>query len=110
MEVSWVGVTNSTESETEPLEINKEKTLLGYGKPLPATNKENSKSYCQVPRKVPPVYDGSQLLVFGLFPKEYPHAATIKAQSPDGPLTLEINVRIKSRLSRTQWCINVSFS
>ena len=93
MEVCWSGVTEPIQ-KTQPAEINKEKTLLGYGKPLPtASDAETPKStYSQVPRKVPPVYDGSQLLVFGLFSAELPSAAVIKAQSPDGPLTLEIKV------------------
>lgn len=51
------------------------------------------KSWKQAPRKIPPVHDGSQMLIFALFTGQQPKSVTIKAQSPDGPLTIKVDVR-----------------
>ncbi|CAL8104173.1 unnamed protein product [Orchesella dallaii] len=51
----------------------------------------NTISYMQSPKKISPVFDGAQLMVFGLFRNgECPSAVNIKALSPDGPLTFRI--------------------
>lgn len=88
-------------SEKKDVPLNREKTLLGYNKPIEdsslttetAASPEPPKNK-QSPKRIPPVYDGSQMLVFGLFKDEIPKAVTIKAQSPDGPLSVRIEVQI----------------
>lgn len=96
VELEWDSQENSTKKEekSEPV-LNKEKTLLGYNKPLHPESEEEYPStpeFLQSPKLIPPIFDGSQLLAFGLFPDQVPNAVTIKAQSPDGPLTLKIEV------------------
>ena len=78
---------------------------MGYGKPVKATGNKSAgtsagsgttkKTSMQVPERIPPIFDGSQLLVFGVFenPDEKPTWCTITAESPDGPLSVEIEVR-----------------
>lgn len=90
IEVVWDDVENLT-GKAAPV-INKEKTLLGYNKPVEPESGQQAKSHQQSPKNIPPVYDGSQLLVFGMFHDKLPTAVLIKAQSPDGPLTLKIEV------------------
>jgi hypothetical protein len=95
VQVKWTGIL-----EHEPAQpvINKEKTLLGYGKPLEApshgTDHNQKNSYWQVPQKIPPIFDGSQLIVFGVFPSEIaaPSGVEITALSPDGPLSISIEL------------------
>lgn len=48
--------------------------------------------YQQSPKRIPPVHDGSQLIIFGLFKDKVPHSATLTAKSPDGELTLRVEV------------------
>jgi len=97
VEVGWTGL--SEPMEAQPVQINLEKTRLRSGKALPSTSGAEAESpkstYSQVPKRVAPIYDGSQLLVFGLFSSELPSAATITAQSPDGPLSIKIQVSIR---------------
>ena len=59
----------------------------------------------QVPEKISPVFDGSQLLVFGVFQSSIPTGVTITAESPDGPLSLNIKLEVSSSLELT--CSNV---
>lgn len=74
-------------------QLNKEKTLLGYNKPMEVDSHSHSPpKNRQSPRRIPPVYDGSQLLVFGLFKEDIPKGATISAKSPDGPLSIKVEV------------------
>ena len=97
MKISWTGLEDfpfdepTAQDSKALLPKNTSKTLLGYGKPLEPGSEGNSsiKSYRQAPEKISPVFDGSQLLVFGLFlnMEEKPTGVTITADSPDGPLT-----------------------
>ncbi|ODM92021.1 von Willebrand factor A domain-containing protein 5A, partial [Orchesella cincta] len=60
-----------------------EKTLLGYNKTVGIyTSNHISKQTV--------VYNGSQLLAFGIFRSECSTAVTFKALSPDGPLTIRV--------------------
>jgi len=84
-------------SELEPVQpkvpkLNTEKTLLGYGKPIETPHDESKVIFNQVPEKIPPIYDGTQLLVFGLFESSLPTGVRITAESPDGPLSIEVKV------------------
>lgn len=89
IKVEWKGIENN--SSQPPPVLNKEKTLVGYNKPIePATDVEEV--FIQAPRKIPAVFDGNQLVVFGVFPKDKPTGAIITAESPDGPLILNIEV------------------
>jgi hypothetical protein len=92
--VTWSGITNSGKYAQPEIQLNTEKTLLGYGRPKPVEGTSTRRSYDQVPEKVPPIYDGSQLLVFGLFGREVPvpDGVNITAESPDGPLSIRIQV------------------
>ena len=106
VKINWHGVTplpSAAETPSKPaVVVNKIKSLIGYGKPKEGeevTKTEASpteatkKSYRQAPEKIPPVFDGSQLLVFGIFESgEKPTGATIVADSPDGPLSIDIEV------------------
>jgi hypothetical protein len=53
--------------------------------------------FSQAPKNIPPIFDGNQLVVFGMFPLDHdkPTGVKIIANSPDGPLSLEIPVRFK---------------
>ncbi len=89
--VQWVGVEikeDSTPIAKEP-EVETKKTLFGFGKPKMGEgggSKVVPRSG-QAPLVVPPVYDGSRLLVYRLFDKEEkPTAAKVIAQTPDGDL------------------------
>lgn len=58
--VEWLGL-----PEPEPVEVNKEMTLFGYNKPVGP--EKDIVSYCvQTPTVIPPIFDGSQLIVFGI--------------------------------------------
>ncbi len=99
IELEWEGIENVSVPEKKEVPINKEKTLLGYNKPIEdscstteTTASPEPPKNKQSPKRIPPVYDGSQLLVFGLFKDKIPKAVTIKAQSPDGPLSIRIEV------------------
>ena len=92
--VNWSGVPNQVEQPE--VKINTEKTLLGYGKPVKGNENVTARdqTYKQVPEKIPPIYDGSQLLVFRIFgPGEMPTGVNITAESPDGPLSIQVEVR-----------------
>ena len=104
--LNWHGVTAPPpEKSSPPAPVNTEKTLMGYGKTVEAPAEKSTaassesvptkKPYRQAPERIPPIFDGSQLLVFGVFenPDEKPTGCTITAESPDGPLSVEIQVR-----------------
>lgn len=102
VQITWDGLSlQKDETETSsPVLVNKEKTLMGYGKPLegdkPMKVAEGVKKYQQAPEKIPPVFDGLQSLIFGIFNdvSSKPTAALITAESPDGPLSIKIEVII----------------
>ncbi|CAL8097329.1 unnamed protein product [Orchesella dallaii] len=89
IELQWEGLETTPIAEKTTVEVNKEKTLLGYNKPL-ESGPQSAPGNKQSPKRIPPVYDGSQLLVFGMFNSECPSAVAIKALSPDGPLTIKV--------------------
>lgn len=94
--MEWIGLSSATS-----VELNPEKTLFGYNKPLqPEIIKE--KTFSQSPKNIPPIFDGQQMVVFGIFHPgvDKPSGVMITANSPDGPLTLNISVRAKD-------CINL---
>lgn len=80
---------------------------MGYGKSLgDGSVKVNAiKKYQQAPEKIPPVFDGSQSLIFGVFTDVSlkPSAAIITAESPHGPLSIKIEVIIKEVESYLSW-------
>ena len=86
--IKWHGVPSPPENSSALMAVNTEKTLMGYGKPA-------KKYYRQAPEKIPPIFDGSQLLIFGVFenPDEIVTGCTITADSPDGLLSIYIQVR-----------------
>jgi len=89
IKIEWKGI----EESFSPIIINKERTLMGYNKPIKPSS-GFGKKFWQAPKKIPPVFDGSQLVVFGVFPKNKPKptGATIKAESSEGPLILDLEV------------------
>lgn len=95
IKLEWEGLVSDTVPEQPTPVLNKTKTLLGYNKPIESdslTITESRPKIRQSPKIIPPVYDGSQLLVFGLFQNECPKYVLIRAQSPDGPLTVKVEV------------------
>jgi len=96
--IKWTGITSDEESPDEVVVLNAEKSLFGYNKPV-NQNSSNEKQkqelkYLQAPSKIPPVFDGSQLVIVGIFPStRIPTGVKITAQTPDGPLSLELPVR-----------------
>ena len=107
VEVLWTGVAedrNAAEQKQEP-ELETKPTLLGYMKPKPprpmeATEKKLSR-FSQAPAQIPPIYDGTRLLVYKLFHPEsgVPKSVKITALTPDGPLSVEIPIEEKSYLN-----------
>jgi len=82
VEISW-----NEEKEVQPIiKPTKERTLLGFNKPVPKVTKKNFSS--------PGVlFDGSRMLSFKIFKnEETPKIVTITAQAPDGPLSVSIPI------------------
>ncbi|XP_037026786.1 von Willebrand factor A domain-containing protein 5A-like [Bradysia coprophila] len=102
--LEWDGLSPIQE---KPTILNKTKTLLGYNKPIESDEltSETSPRIKQSPEKIPPVFDGSQLIVFGLFKNDCPKSVLITAQSPDGPLT----VRVEHSPSNVQGDVRLLF-
>ena len=65
VDIAWDGIGSGATPDPEP-EVEKEKTLLGYNKPKRSKEKKDLKLSGQAPTTVPPVYDGSRLLVYHL--------------------------------------------
>jgi len=94
--LNWIGISDEKDPETSA-NLNRKKSLFGSKKPV---NQETSKKelkqqskYFQAPKEIPPIFDGSQLLVVGVFPNtRIPTGMKITAQTPDGPLSLELLV------------------
>ncbi|CAL8104254.1 unnamed protein product [Orchesella dallaii] len=89
IKLTWEGVELGLPTENRRIAVNKEKTLMGYNKPIEPVP-ESRIEYKQSPKQIPPIHDGSQLLVFGLFHRECPSGVVITALSPDGPLTIRL--------------------
>ncbi len=97
--VSWEGVIDDSDSNvTENPELEKSKTLLGFMKPK-KTEKNGAKKVLslngQAPIRIPPIYDGTRLLVYRLFAAKdqaLPTKVKITAQTPDGPLSVDLSI------------------
>jgi len=103
VEVIWEGVDEKVGEVKEP-EVEMQKTLLGYMKPKKVNSDDRKvlKLEGQAPIKIPPIYDGSRLLVYRLFSPtetEMPKSVTVKASTPDGPLSVELPIEKSSFLS-----------
>jgi hypothetical protein len=92
VKVEWKGENGTiTCKQWQEPDVETKKTLLGYMKPkstgaIPING--------PAPAKMPPVYDGQRLLAFCLFPnKEKPTGVTIAADSPDGPLVVDLAIK-----------------
>ncbi len=89
VKVEWVGVDLNQDLSPKPkAQLETKKTLLGYMKPKPDIAVPTNG---QAPLVLPPVYDGSRLLVYRLFgQEERPTAARVTAETPDGALEAEV--------------------
>jgi len=97
--ITWVGIVEESDSNVaENPELETSKTLLGFMKPKMTEKSESKKVLSlrgQAPLRIPPVYDGTRLLVYRLFEAEdgkLPTMVKITAQTPDGPLSVELPV------------------
>jgi hypothetical protein len=100
--VVWTGVVDDQQGAEEPTEVETKPTLLGFMKPKPNSKSENKLSaFGQAPSRIPPIYDGTRLLVYRLFKSQsgIPTGVKITAQTPDGPLSVEVPVDEKSYLN-----------
>ncbi|XP_021948454.1 von Willebrand factor A domain-containing protein 5A [Folsomia candida] len=97
IKIEWMGIRNP-----QRVELNTEKTLFGYNKPVEPEVKGSK--FSQSPKNIPPIFDGSQLVVFGIFPpgQDRPSGVKLTANSPDGPLTLNIAMNETNLLGSTQ--------
>ncbi|XP_037045008.1 von Willebrand factor A domain-containing protein 5A-like [Bradysia coprophila] len=101
IEVEWEGLPADPVQVKKIAPLNKTKTLVGYNKPVESASAKAISKFKQSPKRIPPVYDGSQMLVFGLFGNESPTSALITAQSPDGPLTVRVEHSLSSNAGDT---------
>jgi hypothetical protein len=97
--VTWEGIVNESDSiVAENPELEMTKTLLGFMKPKKTGKSEGKKVFSlhgQAPLQIPPIYDGTRLLVYRLFEAEdgkLPTMVKITAQTPDGPLSVELPI------------------
>ena len=88
----------------EPVEVETKKTLLGYMKPKKTKKKNTDKKsktvinhelFGQVPKTIPPLFDGTRLLVYYIYQREskVPQKLTVTGESPDGPLSVDIEIK-----------------
>ncbi|KAG4077313.1 hypothetical protein HA402_009714 [Bradysia odoriphaga] len=81
------------ERQASDLVVNTDRTLIGYNKPIESEtlNSESRLSAIrQSPKKVRPVYDGSQLVVLAIFKNGGPKSVLITAHTSDGIFTVKI--------------------
>jgi hypothetical protein len=99
--VSWDGIADEADAAQAPPELETKRTLLGFMKPKEKGQKKAVSLAGQSPSKIPPIYDGTRLLVYRLFDagKGVPKSVKITAQTPDGPLSVDIPVDEKSFLT-----------
>ncbi len=96
VEVLWNDEQSSEQSSGKNPILNKARTLMGFNKPL----EDEPEVILEMDDKPGPLFDGSRMLEFKIFPKDKAlHQVTIKAQAPDGPLSLTIPIEDKSYLS-----------
>ena len=91
----------------QEVELETKRTLLGYMKPITVGKREvsdafNDEIFGQIPRQIPPIFDGSRLLVYHMFEgkSKMPKHVKVTADSPDGPLSAIIDVTDKNILDR----------
>ena len=96
--IAWEGVSQTSSNTSKyDVELETKKTLLGYMKPTKTEKRGdkdniNHEMFGQVPTNVPPIFDGSRLLLYHIFETEcpIPNNVTITAETPDGSLSAEI--------------------
>ncbi|CAL8124348.1 unnamed protein product [Orchesella dallaii] len=66
-----------------------------------------SKVNAQSPKCIPPVFNGSQLLVFGIFENEIPTAVNIFAFSPDQPIIIKLEHSDQYDVEKVAGCSGV---
>jgi len=94
--VTWEGIIDDNAVEKPELETSR--TLMGFMKPKKAKKCEAKKVislHGQAPLRIPPIYDGTRLLVYRLFAAKdevMPTKVEITAQAPDGPLSVDLPI------------------
>ena len=85
IQVQWGKTAPFEGSKDFEVEVETKKTLFGFGKPK---NKVKFSVKSQVPSKVPPIYDGSRLILYKKLDKnlDIGEEITIKAKTPEGDL------------------------
>lgn len=101
--VNW-GVSDQLSSSSTPKEQTGSmvRSLLGYVSPN-ASSTPKARILChQAPYHVPPIFDNTHFLVYGMFDgaaaHQLPRAVKISAKSPDGPLTVELPLEAEKRI------------
>jgi len=94
--IKWIGVSDEKDPE-KVVALNTEKSLFGYNKPVNLNTRDKElkqePKYFQAPKEILPIFDGSQLVILGIFLNtKIPTGIKITAQTPDGPLSLELQV------------------
>ena len=102
--ISWDNEACSTGKKADSaVVLETKKTLLGYVKPKKREKIKHSKiednieifnMVGQVPTMIPPIFDGSRLLLYHIFDSncKMPKKVNITAESPDGPLTIDLDI------------------
>ena len=102
VQVTWTGVAEDVAAADQEPEVETKRTLLGFMKPKPKkAEKKKLSAFGQAPAQIPPIYDGTRLLAFRLFKPDsgIPKSVKITAQTPDGPLSVEIPIDEKSLIN-----------
>jgi len=92
--IKWFGISDEKDPETS-VKLNRKKSPIGPKKTVSQSKEQNQehKNYFQAPKEIPPIFDGSQLVIVGIFPNtQLPTGIKITAKTPDGPLSLELLV------------------
>ena len=107
VQIFWGDTLPQKPLNKEEVKLETKKTLLGFMKPKKKMKDENSKIddknihlTGQVPSKLPPIFDGTRLLAYHLYGKEslIPKVIKISADTPDGPLSVDINILTSNML------------
>ena len=88
--ISWEDVQPDLESISKDQENKKKKLSMEKN----STEKERSLDLRQVPSKIPPIFDGTRLLAYYFYSQEAkkPKLISIKADSPAGPLIINVSI------------------
>ena len=91
VKVAWDGVAEDDVAAGQKPEAETKQTS-------PKAEKKKLSAFSQAPAQIPPIYDGTRLLAFKLFKPEsgIPKTVKITAQTPDGPLSVEIPIDVNS--------------